>query len=114
MEGQEASQQLLGDLVKFSVDEDLLLAAEEIAKGNEQFEVAVNKLRKEIAESEAEYERRTQAASERSRQRAEWRKATAKSASTNSTAVEKPPSPKRASTTTPARLTPAIPLNRGP
>lgn len=96
--GTESAKSILTELTAYSFDEDLLAAAEEVAGEDEDFFAIVTSLKDKAQAAEDEYKSRTEAAAERNRKRAEWRKQDAASASkkkNGATQVERPPSPKR-------------------
>lgn len=95
----ETAMELLPKLAAYSVDEDLLAAADEIAGEDERLLELAASIQETAKSAKEEYKSRTEAAAERNRQRAEWRKQDAAAQAAKKKAseakLERPPSPSR-------------------
>ena len=63
---------MLEELVQQSMDEDLILAASEIAVGNEDLVQRAEQLRSQLETAESEYKSRVDAARQRAETRKQW------------------------------------------
>ncbi|MEM7477715.1 MAG: hypothetical protein AAF483_22225 [Planctomycetota bacterium] len=84
VDGREAATALLKELVEYSMDDDLLAAAVEVAGENKDLLAMAETFSSTAKEAQAEYDKRTKAANERKSQRAKWKQ------------EDTPPKPKKA------------------
>jgi tetratricopeptide (TPR) repeat protein len=72
IKGQAAAAELLEELVARSMDEDLILAASEIAVGNDALIGRAEQLRSQFETAQSEYKSRLEAARQRAETRKQW------------------------------------------
>ena len=89
VDGQAAAAEVLSELIEWTMDEDLIGAAEEVAVGDDDLIQRAAALREEWNDAEMSYESRLEAARERAEIRRQWKSENSQAANPQRSAAEK-------------------------